>query len=120
MKKAVIVGERQADVVNVTDPEPKENWVVVKVHVAPMCTEYKAYTGGHQVVQLGHEAAGEVVAMAQPGRVKIGDRVTVMPQNACGACSYCLGVSISTVRIAKTLSGCMVRAMAAQPWPNIC
>lgn len=86
MKKTVIVGERQADVVNVTDPKPK----CLKVHVAPMCTEYKAYVGDHQAEQLGHEAAGEVVAIAQPRRVKAGDRVTVMPQNACGTCSYCL------------------------------
>ena len=40
--------------------------------------------------QLGHEAAGEVVDIAQPGRVKVGDRVVVMPQNPCGKCALCL------------------------------
>ena len=32
MKKAVILGERQAGLAEVPDPQPKEDWVVVKVH----------------------------------------------------------------------------------------
>ena len=87
MKKAVILGERSAGLVDVPDPRPKENWVVVKVHAAPMCTEYKMWLGGQQADFLGHEAAGEVVEVAQPGRVKVGDRVAVMPLYACGKCS---------------------------------
>ena len=90
MKKAVIAAERQAVLVDVPDPRPKEDWAVVKVHVAPMCTEYKSFLAGHRQDQLGHEAAGEVVAVAQPGRVKVGDRVVVMPLHGCGKCSLCL------------------------------
>ena len=33
---------------------------------------------------------GEVVAVAQPGRVDVGDRVVVMPQYPCGKCQLCL------------------------------
>jgi len=90
MKKAVIVGERQARLVDAPDPQPKENWVVVKVHAAPMCTEYKAFAAGTKNKYLGHEAAGEVVAVAQPGRVKVGDRVVVMPIYPCGKCALCV------------------------------
>ena len=90
MQKVTIAGARQAAIVTVPDPTPKDNWVVVKVHTAPMCTEYKAYVAGRPADQLGHEAAGEVVAVAQPGRVKVGDRVVVMPTNACGHCALCL------------------------------
>ncbi len=90
MKKVIITGPQQCDVVDVPDPTPLGNWVVVKIHIAPMCTEYKAYSAGNPVDQLGHEAAGEVVAVAQPGRVKVGDRVVVMPTNACGQCALCL------------------------------
>lgn len=90
MQKAIVTGERQAALVTVPDPTPKENWVVVKVHTAPMCTEYKAYRAGRLVEQLGHEAAGEVVAVAQPGRVKVGDRVVAMPLAGCGKCTLCL------------------------------
>src|SRR5947209_13164996 len=90
MKKAVITGERQAALVEVPDPQPKEDWAVVKVHAAPMCAEYKAFVAGQKVDRLGHEAAGEVVAVAQPGRVKEGDRVVVMPLYACGRCELCM------------------------------
>ena len=90
MKKAIIEAERKGGVVDVPDPKAKDNWVVVKIHTAPMCTEYKSYVGGHPTEQLGHEAAGEVVAVAQQGRVKVGDRVVVMPQNPCGKCALCL------------------------------
>lgn len=90
MKKAVIVGERKAQLVDVPAPEPIEDWAVVKIHAAPMCTEYKSFAAGQKSDFLGHEAAGEVVAVAQPGRVKVGDRVVVMPQYPCGKCSLCI------------------------------
>ena len=90
MKKAIIESERSGAVVDVPDPSPKDNWVVVKIHSAPMCTEYKAFEAGRPSASLGHEAAGEVVAVAQPGRVKVGDRVAVMPQFPCGRCLLCV------------------------------
>lgn len=90
MKKAVVVGERKAALVDVSEPKAKENWVVVKVHAAPMCTEYKAFLSGHKSESLGHEAAGEVVEVAQPCRVKVGDRVVVMPIYPCGKCPLCV------------------------------
>jgi len=90
MKKAVILGERKAGLVDAPEPKAKENWVVVKVHAAPMCAEYKSFAGGHKSEFLGHEAAGEVVEVAQPCRVKVGDRVVVMPQYPCGKCPLCV------------------------------
>ena len=90
MKKAVILGERKAALTEVPDPKPVEDWALVKVHAAPMCTEYKSFISGHKSDFLGHEAAGEVVAVAQPGRVKVGDRVVVMPQYPCGKCELCI------------------------------
>lgn len=90
MQKAIIRGVRQGGVVDVPTPQAKENWVVVKVHTAPMCTEYKSFLAGTPSRQLGHEAAGEVVEVAQPGRRQVGDRVVVMPQTPCGVCPLCL------------------------------
>lgn len=90
MKVAAVLGMHQGGVVEVPDPQPKENWVLVKVHAAPMCTEYKTFLSGQPTTGLGHEAAGEVVEVAQPGRVAVGDRVAVMPQFPCGSCALCL------------------------------
>ena len=90
MKVAAIFGARKGGVIDVPEPKPKDNWVLVKVHAAPMCTEYKGFVGGRATTSLGHEAAGEVVEIAQPGRVAVGDRVAVMPQYPCGVCSLCI------------------------------
>jgi L-iditol 2-dehydrogenase len=90
MKKAIITGPRQAAVVDAPDPQPKEDWCLVKVHVAPMCTEYKQFVAGGRGEFLGHEAVGEVAAIAQPGKVQVGDRVVVQPQYPCGKCWLCV------------------------------
>jgi L-iditol 2-dehydrogenase len=90
MKKAAVVGVRQATLVEAPTPKAKENWAVVQVQAAPMCTEYKAFLSGQRNEYLGHEAAGVVVEVAQPGRVKVGDRVVVMPTTPCGKCALCV------------------------------
>lgn len=90
MKKAVISGVRRAELVEVPAPHAVENWAVVKVEIIPMCTEYKAFVAGEKSSFLGHEAVGEVVEVAQPGRVKVGDRVVVMPSYPCGTCELCV------------------------------
>jgi L-iditol 2-dehydrogenase len=55
-----------------------------------MCTEYKQYLKGGQYINIGHEAAGEVVEAPGSSHVKKGDRVIVMPQYPCGKCELCL------------------------------
>ena len=89
MKVAAITGQRQSALVEKPTPRIKEDFALVKIQVAPMCTEYKAYSSGWSGDNLGHEAAGEVVEVAQPGKVKPGDRVVVMPQYPCGQCELC-------------------------------
>ena len=39
MKVVAILGERQAGLIDVPDPTPKEDWGVVKIHASPMCIE---------------------------------------------------------------------------------
>lgn len=90
MQTVVIAGIRQALLVERPDPEPVSDLVVVRILASPMCTEYKTYRDGHQTIRLGHEAAGVVESIAQPGKVSVGDRVVVMPQYPCGQCALCL------------------------------
>ena len=90
MKQLAITGKRECSILSKDEPLIKGNFVKVKIIVAPMCTEYKSYINGDKSDCLGHEAAGEVVEIAQAGRVKVGDRVVVMPQYSCGSCDLCL------------------------------
>ena len=90
MKAVEITGEKEVRLVDRPDPKPKGEQVLVKIIIAPMCTEYKAYKNGWKTDCLGHEAAGEVTAIDQQGTVKPGDRVVVMPQYPCGKCPLCL------------------------------
>ena len=89
MKQIVITGTKTAKIIDVPKPSAKENWAVVKIISAPMCTEYKQYLSGKIEYPLGHEAAGEVVEVENSDRLKVGDRVVVMPQYSCGKCSLC-------------------------------
>jgi (R,R)-butanediol dehydrogenase / meso-butanediol dehydrogenase / diacetyl reductase len=94
---------RIEDVAGPSDPGDGE--VVVRVTTCGICGtdlhEYMAgpivtpvephpLTGAQNPQILGHEFAGDVVAVG-PGvtRVREGDRVSVMPLAYCGACAYC-------------------------------
>lgn len=93
MKKVVITAEKQAALVEMPIPQPKADWALVKMTVVPMCTEYKAWLHGpgdrDQIPALGHEGVGEVIEVAQPCGVAVGDRVVVMGAGPCGRCTYC-------------------------------
>ena len=89
MKVAAITGEREAGLVEKPDPTAHDDFVLIKIHVVPMCTEYKGYMSGKPGDNLGHEAVGEVVEVAQPGQVKVGDRVVVQCGSGCGDCALC-------------------------------
>lgn len=89
MQVAAITGVRQAAIIEQPEPQIAGNFVRIKIHSAPMCTEVHGYRDGQISDCLGHEAAGEVVAIAQPGLVAVGDRVVVMPQYGCGQCELC-------------------------------
>jgi (R,R)-butanediol dehydrogenase/meso-butanediol dehydrogenase/diacetyl reductase len=77
------------------DPTPGEGQVVVKVGRCGICgsdlhmTEDAAYGCQHGDV-LGHEFAGEVVALGSGAeRLKTGDLVSVIPLRSCGHCEHC-------------------------------
>ena len=125
MKRVVVKGKQEAGIVEGPGPKAKENWVVVKIHAAPMCTEYKAFAAGVNHDHFGHEAAGEVVEVAQPGKVKVGDRVVVMPQNPCGKCTYCLAgeyihcqdsLDFSAIHGSRDGSATMAQYLVKQDW----
>jgi len=89
MKTVIIRSNKRVEIIEEEIPKANENFVVVKVHTSPMCTEFYHYRDGTEALCPGHEAAGEVVEIARPGSVKVGDRVVVMPQYPCGICKLC-------------------------------
>ena len=89
MKTVIIKSQRRVEIVEEDIPKPREDFAVVKVRTVPMCTEFYRFRDGTESLCLGHEAAGEVVDVARPGRVAAGDRVVVMPQYPCGTCELC-------------------------------
>jgi L-iditol 2-dehydrogenase len=91
MKAAAITGPKVAGTELVTRPEIADDFALIKIEVAPLCTEYKAFQAGRPMIAPGHEAAGEVVDIGRSGRVKRGDRVVVMPGISCGQCACCRG-----------------------------
>jgi (R,R)-butanediol dehydrogenase/meso-butanediol dehydrogenase/diacetyl reductase len=77
------------------DPTPKAGEVVVKVGRCGICgsdlhmTEDPAY-GASAGTVLGHEFAGEVVALGQGTEgLQRGDLVSVIPLQSCGNCASC-------------------------------
>lgn len=90
MRAASITGPGEVGIVERPAPVAGVDLVVVQILVAPMCTEFKSRQSGEVTDQLGHEAAGVVVDAGRSTRVSVGDRVVVMPGNACGRCRYCI------------------------------
>lgn len=79
----------------VSDPTPAEGELVVKVGRCGICgsdlhmTEDAAYGCQHGDV-LGHEFAGEVVALGKGvTERRVGDLVSVIPLKSCGHCEHC-------------------------------
>lgn len=80
---------------DVPDPTPGEGELVVKVGRCGICgsdlhmTEDAAYGCKHGDV-LGHEFAGEVVALGKnTSGPRVGDLVSVIPLKSCGDCEHC-------------------------------
>lgn len=97
MMRAVIFQELHKPLASETlpDPTPEEGQVVVKVGRCGICgsdlhmTEDAAYGCKHGDV-LGHEFAGEVVALGRGTQgLKTGDLVSVIPLKSCGHCTHC-------------------------------
>lgn len=89
MKTVIIDGEKSVAIKEVPTPHAFNDFTLVKILSAPMCTEYKSYFNGTYTINPGHEAAGIVAEPASNSNLKAGDRVIVMPQYPCGVCALC-------------------------------
>jgi 2-desacetyl-2-hydroxyethyl bacteriochlorophyllide A dehydrogenase len=96
MVKAVLVKEPgSVDVVDLPEPSPGADEVVIKVGACGICgTDVHIIDGEFPPtvypIVIGHEFGGEVTAVGEKVRgIAVGDRVGVDPTLNCGACYYC-------------------------------
>jgi threonine dehydrogenase-like Zn-dependent dehydrogenase len=89
VKVCTLTSDGKVAVVDRPEPRAAGKIVKVQVEITPMCTEFKDRRAGATADVLGHEAAGVVVDSAGSELVSRGDRVVVMPGNACGMCRAC-------------------------------
>jgi L-iditol 2-dehydrogenase len=96
MKQAVMTAPGEIMIHEVEEPKPGAGEVLLRIQRIGVCgSDVHVYHGkhpytGYPVVQ-GHEFSGSVVEVG-PGvkGVKVGDKVTTMPQIVCGKCDPCL------------------------------
>ncbi len=95
MKALKILGHRQVGVVEVPDPQPQDDLVVVKIMASTICgTEHTFYEGDRELPLrggTGHEAAGVVYATDKARQIKPGDKVSIYPTifENCHRCVPC-------------------------------
>jgi len=94
MKALVYNGPRDVSVTNVPDPTiERPTDVLVKITTTNICgSDLHMYDGSTDVEQgkaLGHENLGAVVEAGAVQRVKVGDRVCLPFNVACGYCQNC-------------------------------
>src|SRR5437879_3655504 len=92
--KALVLEPGGVEVVDVADPRPEADGVVVEVHSCGICGSdvHRAATRARSLGQiLGHEFSGTI---AELGREvdgwRVGQAVAVNPLGGCGSCPVCL------------------------------
>lgn len=98
MKTVRVLGDDQVEVVDLPEPEPHDDFVVVKVMSSSICgTERHTYNHGLPVgaasagvMNGGHEATGVVWKAMRASPLREGDRINLFSAMAhCGRCLHC-------------------------------
>lgn len=97
MKAAVFYKKNDLRIEDIAVPNPGRDDILIKVHACGICgTDLHIFDGDEGAAPtppgtvLGHEFAGEVVAVGDNVHtVKVGDRVCVDPNKLCNVCDYC-------------------------------
>ena len=96
MKAIVIHRPQEISLAEVSNPERKENEVLIKVRAMGICgSDIAAYKGINPLVTypriIGHEIAGEILETPRSEtEFKPGDRVVIEPYIYCGHCYPCM------------------------------
>lgn len=94
MKAIVLTEPKRMELREMPMPSPGKGEVLVRVRQVGICgsdySKYLGYLGGILPVIPGHEAIGEIAAVGpEVEGVRIGERVAIQPNFACGTCEIC-------------------------------
>jgi (R,R)-butanediol dehydrogenase/meso-butanediol dehydrogenase/diacetyl reductase len=97
MKAAVMTAQHGFDVVDLPDPAPGPEELLIRVAACGVCgSDIKAQPFAPPGMVMGHELGGEVVAVGSAvDGWKRGMNAAVLPVISCGTCSYCMAGALS-------------------------
>ena len=97
MKAAVTTAGRDFEIVDLPDPAPGPDELVIRVAACGVCgSDIKAQPYAPAGMVMGHELGGEIVAVgSSAGEWRQGTNIAVLPVFSCGACQYCAAGAVS-------------------------
>ncbi len=97
MKAAITTEQHGFDVIEIPDPTPGPDELVIRVAACGVCgSDVKAQPFMPAGMVMGHELGGEIVAVgSDAGRWRPGANVAVLPVVSCGSCRYCAAGAVS-------------------------
>jgi (R,R)-butanediol dehydrogenase/meso-butanediol dehydrogenase/diacetyl reductase len=97
MKAAVTTPDHGFEVVDLPDPTPGPDQLVIRVAACGVCgSDIKAQPFAPAGMVMGHELGGEIIAVgSQADGWRAGTNVAVLPVISCGSCPYCQAGAVS-------------------------
>ena len=97
MRAAVTTEDHGFDIVDVPDPSPGPDELVIGVAGCGVCgSDIKAQLYAPAGMIMGHELGGEIVAVgSSAGEWREGTNIAVLPVFSCGVCEYCVVGAVS-------------------------
>lgn len=97
MKAAVTTQDHDFDVVDMPDPTPAPDQLLIRIAACGVCgSDVKAQPFAPPGMVMGHELGGEVVAVGSAvDGWEQGMNAAVLPVISCGSCSYCRAGAVS-------------------------
>jgi threonine dehydrogenase-like Zn-dependent dehydrogenase len=123
VKAISIPAPRQVEIVDIPEPQPGAEDVLVEVHYVGLCgSDLGLYRGTFALGSYpripGHEVSGVVIARGRsvPDSIREGARVTLSPYSECGVCPACRAGRPNSCQFNQTLGlqrdGAMVERFA--------
>lgn len=97
MRAAVTTEAHGFEIVELPDPAPGPDELVIRVAACGVCgSDVKAQPFMPAGIVMGHELGGEIVSVgSEAGNWRKGTNVAVLPVVCCGACSYCVAGAVA-------------------------